>query len=74
MSSDLNDKAVCSAREEVQESRVRIESLSYQLSALQKQVQVFFFYIDSSVHTCNFRLIRVKGCRFAQSLDLMNDP
>ncbi|XP_062869544.1 lamin-B2 [Trichomycterus rosablanca] len=36
-SSDLNDKAMCSAREEVQEARVRIESLSYQLSALQKQ-------------------------------------
>lgn len=36
-SSDLNDKAVCSAREEVQEARVRIESLSFQLSALQKQ-------------------------------------
>ncbi|KAI4896838.1 hypothetical protein NFI96_002347 [Prochilodus magdalenae] len=37
VSSDLNDKAVSTAREELQESRVRIESLSYQLSALQKQ-------------------------------------
>uniref|UniRef100_A0AAR2JRT8 Lamin B2 n=1 Tax=Pygocentrus nattereri TaxID=42514 RepID=A0AAR2JRT8_PYGNA len=37
VSSDLNDKAVSTAREELQEARVRIESLSYQLSALQKQ-------------------------------------
>lgn len=38
MSSEMNDKAVCSAREEVQESRMRIEGLTYQLNALQKQV------------------------------------
>ncbi|XP_072294642.1 lamin-B2 [Eucyclogobius newberryi] len=38
MSSDLNDKAVSSAREEVLESRSRIESLGYQLSSLQKQM------------------------------------
>ncbi|XP_076847773.1 lamin-B2 [Brachyhypopomus gauderio] len=37
VSSDFNDKAMSTAREELQESRVRIESLSYQLSALQKQ-------------------------------------
>ncbi|TSK53741.1 Lamin-L(II) [Bagarius yarrelli] len=37
VSSDLNDKAVNTAREELQESRVRIEGLTYQLSALQKQ-------------------------------------
>ncbi|KAG7513914.1 lamin-B2 [Solea senegalensis] len=37
VSSVLNDKALSSAREEVQESRMRIESLGYQLSALQKQ-------------------------------------
>ncbi|XP_057697811.1 lamin-B2 [Corythoichthys intestinalis] len=37
VSSAMNDKAVCAAREELQESRVRIESLGYQLSALQKQ-------------------------------------
>ncbi|XP_036442609.1 lamin-B2 [Colossoma macropomum] len=37
VSSDLNDKAVSTAREELQEAHVRIESLSYQLSALQKQ-------------------------------------
>ncbi|XP_012683842.1 lamin-B2 [Clupea harengus] len=37
VSSDMNDKAMCSAREESQEARLRIESLSYQLSALQKQ-------------------------------------
>ncbi|XP_067271333.1 lamin-B2 [Pseudorasbora parva] len=37
VSSDLNDKAVLTAREELQEAHVRIESLSYQLSALQKQ-------------------------------------
>ncbi|XP_070688025.1 lamin-B2 [Pempheris klunzingeri] len=38
VSSEMNDKAVSTAREELQESRVRIESLGYQLSALQKQV------------------------------------
>ncbi|XP_077572491.1 lamin-B2 isoform X2 [Stigmatopora nigra] len=37
VSSAVNDKAVCAAREELQESRVRIESLGYQLSVLQKQ-------------------------------------
>ncbi|KAF5909787.1 lamin-B2, partial [Clarias magur] len=37
VSSDLNDKAVSSAREELQEARVRIEGLTFQLSALQKQ-------------------------------------
>ncbi|KAM9761484.1 lamin-B2 isoform 1-T1 [Menidia menidia] len=38
VSSEMNDKAVGAAREELQESRMRIESLGYQLSALQKQV------------------------------------
>ncbi|XP_073700199.1 lamin-B2 [Garra rufa] len=37
VSSDLNDKAVLTAREELQEAHLRIEGLSYQLSALQKQ-------------------------------------
>ncbi|KAM7410652.1 hypothetical protein PAMA_001879 [Pampus argenteus] len=37
LSSEINDKAINSAREEMQESRVRIESLAYQLNALQKQ-------------------------------------
>ncbi|KAM7388798.1 hypothetical protein PAMP_024945 [Pampus punctatissimus] len=37
LSSEINDKAINSAREEMQESRVRIESLTYQLNALQKQ-------------------------------------
>ncbi|XP_076134775.1 lamin-B2 [Alosa pseudoharengus] len=37
VSSDMNDKSLSAAREEAQESRMRIESLSYQLSALQKQ-------------------------------------
>ncbi|KAL2089771.1 hypothetical protein ACEWY4_014459 [Coilia grayii] len=37
VSSDMNDKAMSAAREDAQESRLRIESLSYQLSALQKQ-------------------------------------
>uniref|UniRef100_A0A8C9U1G0 Lamin B2 n=1 Tax=Scleropages formosus TaxID=113540 RepID=A0A8C9U1G0_SCLFO len=37
VSSDLNDKAVSAAREELQEAHMRIESLGYQLSALQKQ-------------------------------------
>nr|XP_028569285.1 lamin-B2 isoform X3 [Podarcis muralis] len=35
--SDQNDKAASAAREELKEARVRIESLSYQLSGLQKQ-------------------------------------
>ncbi|KAM4739876.1 lamin-B2 [Anableps anableps] len=38
MSSEINDKAMGAAREELQESRMRIESLGYQLGALQKQV------------------------------------
>ncbi|KAK3533288.1 hypothetical protein QTP70_014307 [Hemibagrus guttatus] len=38
VSSDLNDKAVSIAREELQEGRLRIEGLTYQLSALQKQL------------------------------------
>uniref|UniRef100_A0A8C6UQ12 Lamin B2 n=1 Tax=Neogobius melanostomus TaxID=47308 RepID=A0A8C6UQ12_9GOBI len=38
VSSDMNDKAMSSAREELLESRSRIESLSYQLSGLQKQL------------------------------------
>lgn len=41
MSSEINDKAMSSAREELQESRTRIESLGYQLSALQKQVWLY---------------------------------
>ncbi|XP_070765663.1 lamin-B2 isoform X1 [Enoplosus armatus] len=38
VSSEINDKAMSTAREELQESRMRIESLGYQLTALQKQV------------------------------------
>lgn len=38
VSSEINDKAMSTAKEELQESRTRIESLGYQLSALQKQV------------------------------------
>ncbi|XP_051549347.1 lamin-L(II)-like [Myxocyprinus asiaticus] len=37
LSSDLNDKAVLAAREELQEAHMRIEGLSYQLNSLQKQ-------------------------------------
>ncbi|KAI5626570.1 lamin-B2 [Silurus asotus] len=37
VSSKINDAEVCTAREELQEARVRIEGLTYQLSALQKQ-------------------------------------
>nr|XP_057929353.1 lamin-B2 isoform X1 [Doryrhamphus excisus] len=37
VSSEMNDKAMCTAREELQESRMRIERLGYQLSDLQKQ-------------------------------------
>uniref|UniRef100_A0A7N6BRT6 Lamin B2 n=1 Tax=Anabas testudineus TaxID=64144 RepID=A0A7N6BRT6_ANATE len=38
VSSEINDKAMSTAREELQESRMRIEGLGYQLNALQKQV------------------------------------
>ncbi|XP_041791046.1 lamin-B2 [Chelmon rostratus] len=38
VSSEINDKAISTAREELLESRMRIESLGYQLNALQKQV------------------------------------
>ncbi|KAF6728702.1 Lamin-B2 [Oryzias melastigma] len=38
VSSEMNDAAMDAAREELQESRSRIESLSYTLSSLQKQV------------------------------------
>ncbi|XP_030076169.1 lamin-B2 isoform X1 [Microcaecilia unicolor] len=37
LTSDHNDKAASAAREELKEARMRIESLSYQLSGLQKQ-------------------------------------
>ncbi|XP_038239793.1 lamin-B2 isoform X4 [Dermochelys coriacea] len=40
LSSDQNDKAANAAREELKEARMRIESLSYQLSGLQKQASV----------------------------------
>ncbi|XP_074834180.1 lamin-B2 [Carettochelys insculpta] len=40
LSSDQNDKAASAAREELKEARMRIESLSYQLSGLQKQAGV----------------------------------
>uniref|UniRef100_A0A8C3FB54 Lamin B2 n=1 Tax=Chrysemys picta bellii TaxID=8478 RepID=A0A8C3FB54_CHRPI len=40
LSSDQNDKAASAAREELKEARMRIESLSYQLSGLQKQASV----------------------------------
>lgn len=36
--SDQNDKAAHAAREELKEARMRVESLSYQLLGLQKQV------------------------------------
>ncbi|MBN3280050.1 LMNA protein, partial [Polyodon spathula] len=39
ISSEQNDKAVCAAREELQEAHMRIESLGYQLSSLQKQAR-----------------------------------
>lgn len=38
LSCEQNDKAASAAREELKEARVRVESLSYQLSGLQKQV------------------------------------
>nr|XP_020476566.1 lamin-B2 [Monopterus albus] len=38
MSSEINDKAMSTVREELQESRIRIENLGYQLNALQKQL------------------------------------
>ncbi|KAM6167713.1 lamin-B2-like [Erethizon dorsatum] len=37
LSSDQNDKAASAAREELKEARMRIESLSYQLSSLQNK-------------------------------------
>ncbi|XP_054321457.2 lamin-B2 isoform X2 [Pongo pygmaeus] len=37
LSSDQNNKAASAAREELKEARMRLESLSYQLSGLQKQ-------------------------------------
>ncbi|XP_029466646.1 lamin-B2 [Rhinatrema bivittatum] len=40
LTSDHNDKAASAAREELKEARMRIESLSYQLSGLQKQASV----------------------------------
>lgn len=62
VSSELNDKAMSTAREELQESRVRIESLSYQLSGLQKQVRrtrtfilvikILSFYVFMSWSLC----------------------
>lgn len=37
--SDQNERAASAAREELNEARLRIEALSYQLSGLQKQVR-----------------------------------
>lgn len=41
LSSDQNDKAASAAREELKEARVRLESLGYQLSSVQKQASAF---------------------------------
>lgn len=41
VSSEMNDKAISTAREELQESHIRIESLGYQLNSLQKQVLLY---------------------------------
>lgn len=57
MSSEINDKAMGTAREELQESRMRIESLGFQLNALQKQVLLnYYLYtqIWTSFTTPNF--------------------
>ncbi|KAG7456553.1 hypothetical protein MATL_G00237060 [Megalops atlanticus] len=40
VTSDLNDKALSAAREELREAQVRMESLGLQLSSLQKQASV----------------------------------
>ncbi|XP_049645443.1 lamin-B2 [Suncus etruscus] len=41
LSSDQNDKAASAAREELKEARMRLESLGYQLSSVQKQASAF---------------------------------
>ncbi|XP_068175986.1 lamin-B2 [Antennarius striatus] len=38
VTSEMNDKAISTAREELQESRMRIENFGYQLNALQKKL------------------------------------
>lgn len=38
--SDQNERAASAAQEELNEARMRIEALSYQLSGLQKQVRL----------------------------------
>ncbi|KAF4097374.1 hypothetical protein G5714_021382 [Onychostoma macrolepis] len=59
VSSDLNDKAVLTAREELQEAHMRIEGLSYQLSALQKQ---FYRKTPHTVVTLSSRNDLVNCC------------
>lgn len=56
MSSEINDKAMSTAREELQESRMRIESLGYQLSALQKQVMLYD-QLYTHTHTSQFQVL-----------------
>lgn len=53
LASDQNDKAAGAAREELKEARMRIESLSYQLSGLQKQVKGTKFALISNIKHCN---------------------
>lgn len=53
LASDQNDKAAGAAREELKEARMRIESLSYQLSGLQKQVKGTKSVLISNIKHCN---------------------
>ncbi|XP_006803704.1 lamin-B2 [Neolamprologus brichardi] len=78
VSSEINDKAMSSAREELQESRTRIESLGYQLSALQKQVVASedrireLEEILSSERDKHRRAIEAKEQEMAELRDRMN--
>lgn len=78
VSSEINDKAMSSAREELQESRTRIESLGYQLSALQKQVAASedrireLEEILSSERDKHRRAIEAKEQEMAELRDRMN--
>lgn len=53
MSSEMNDKAASTAREELLESRLRIERLGEKLNALQKQVLPASLPASLPLHWCS---------------------
>uniref|UniRef100_A0AAQ5XLP7 Lamin B2 n=1 Tax=Amphiprion ocellaris TaxID=80972 RepID=A0AAQ5XLP7_AMPOC len=78
VSSEINDKVMSTAKEELQESRTRIESLGYQLSALQKQVLLYGYdgreleEILSAERDKHRRAMEAKEQEMAELREMMN--